>query len=503
MDLGTAAVITSVAGVSRLLFLVIQIAEKLPSKIGEYKECGIRMMQYHTRLEAVHVEFVAWQQIWLLDSVKPLHHSAYEYFWGERGTRSIQAELNSMEYEIRKIEDILYAGPELEEFKQRDRETWGAALRSESQDGRHESTRKHKPTELNSVRKKIVFALMKSTTLKDRLNRLETGLKVVKTISRISFWTHQGLPEHINRQLPRSDLARLHAAKTGIRDLACFATQLKATLDASRGEWALVLGKPALEKAWECFEDNDTDIFPEVLGGRGLKHDYPDTRVFNVRYHRDEDEQDVYLYNFVWGWLRDPVEALPTVLPCNSQLVVCMDLRLLAAQEGKDWRPLRKDMITKLAKDLVTTAVLFYGTSWMRPFCIHQIRYLLCDRAGGFAFALDSRHDGCQSVFTDRVFLLLAAVLSELVMLERITVVRSAESELEFSFINRGARGAKGGRAHLLTELCKVAGRHFKNAVHSCLDLDAKLLEQGYHPSNNRPEILWRFHEEIKKQCVS
>jgi hypothetical protein len=33
--------------------------------------------------------------------------------------------------------------------------------------------------------------------------------------------------------------------------------------------------------------------------------------------------------------------------------------------------------------------------------------------------------------------------------------------------------------------------------------LDAKLLEQGYHPSNNRPEILWRFHEEINKQCVS
>ena len=238
-------------GIASMLSFLINVVATLSSKFDDYTECQIGMSQYRVQLEAVLAEFTVWDRIWCLDSEAAFPESTYKYFWGERVFRTIKEGLHNMKYEIGKINDILYAGPKLQGKKSieaSEREVWRKMLPDFHESKEVNSVPEPLPAQHESVTQKLGFARITSSTHNDRLGRLEAGLAGLKKISRISFWNLQDGPEDANRPVFRSDLAELHAKKTGVQRFAKFATELKAEMDHSVDDWRLVLGQPTVEE---------------------------------------------------------------------------------------------------------------------------------------------------------------------------------------------------------------------------------------------------------------
>ena len=126
-----------------------------------------------------------------------------------------------------------------------------------------------------------------------------------------------------------------------------------------------------------------------------------DGQLFRIRYPRDGRVAED-LRTSVRNWSSQSDKLLLTEFPVEGFLIRHMDIKLQAVRHGMEWRAFRKAMITNLAKDLVTTTVLLYGTPWMPALCHCRISYHELPNSKSLAFTLGptDSHDTCHEGHT-------------------------------------------------------------------------------------------------------
>lgn len=217
------------------LGFIVSTIPKVDEKIRGFREYGKAVRSLSNRLDVAYFDLRAWNIIWV--GKEAFSSDFYIYLWGVGGLENVKSRLNDILEEGEEIRTLLYQpGDSLGGLQSSELRYWADFL---ANDARLDSL----PLQRNdSIIRKMIFALVRRDTLKEKIESLENSIKGLRKSTQQNFrLRHDGDP---GLKVAGSEL-RLLDLQLFVDRISNIGYSLYDPLaQSSIFEWAIELGPP-------------------------------------------------------------------------------------------------------------------------------------------------------------------------------------------------------------------------------------------------------------------